>query len=65
MDRAESSNPDTDEDDVVIEINDNDNRNVERKESKIDFEEIERRRASAKIMDVYTGEMVNRSATLN
>jgi IMP and pyridine-specific 5'-nucleotidase len=33
--------------------------------SKIDFEEIERRRASAKIMDVYTGEMVNRSATLN
>ena len=66
MERAESSNPDTDEDDVVIEINDDNNRqSVERKESKIDFEEIERRRASAKIMDVYTGEMVNRSATLN
>lgn len=32
--------------------------------SHIDFEEIERRRASAKIMDVYTGEMVSRSAAL-
>jgi IMP and pyridine-specific 5'-nucleotidase len=32
--------------------------------SNMNFEEIERRRASAKIMDVYTGEMVSRSVAL-
>ena len=66
MERVESSNPDTDDDDVVVEIKDNnDSHSTNHIESKIDFEEIERRRASAKIMDVYTGEMVNRSATLS
>jgi hypothetical protein len=64
MNRIESSIPDAEDDDVAIKINDSQNAE-RRKESKIDFEEIERRRASAKIMDVYTGEMVNRSATLN
>ena len=67
IDRVDASNPDTDDDMAfAIEINSNSyNQSTERKGSKIDFEEIERRRASAKIMDVYTGEMVNRSATLN
>jgi IMP-specific 5'-nucleotidase len=36
---------------------------TDRRPSVINFEEMERRRAAAKEMDVYTGEMVTRSST--
>jgi IMP and pyridine-specific 5'-nucleotidase len=60
---SSSAVAENDEDEVAVSAHRNDT--AERKAvSHIDFEEIERRRASAKIMDVYTGEMVSGSAAL-
>lgn len=50
---------DDDDDDGVTTVMEH---GTERRPSSIDFAEIERRRAAAKEMDVYTGEMVSRSA---